>query len=111
MGISKRLQQQLQQAPAWALALFAALSSFGVYFCMYAFRKPFTAAGFEGRYFLEIPYKVWLVTAQVVGYMLSKFYGITFISSIQEKERAVTIVRLILIAWAALLLFAITPHR
>jgi hypothetical protein len=109
MGISKRLQQQLQQAPAWGLALFAQLSSSGVYFCMYAFRKPFTAAGFEDHYFLEMPYKVWLVTAQVVGYMLSKFYGITFISSIQKKKRAVTIVRLIFIAWAALLLFAITP--
>jgi MFS family permease len=76
---------------------------------MYAFRKPFTAAGFVDQSFLNIDYKVWLVTAQVIGYMLSKFYGIRFISSMQKEKRAGTIVVLILISWAALLLFAFTP--
>lgn len=109
MRISKSLQQRLQQAPAGVVAVFAAVCSFGVYFCMYAFRKPFTAASFEGQDFLNTPYKVWLVSAQVVGYMLSKFYGIRFISSMRKSRRAVTIVRLILIAWIALLLFALTP--
>lgn len=109
MSLSKSLHQQLHQAPAWAVAAFAALSSFGVYFCMYAFRKPFTAAGFDGLLFMGIQYKIWLVTAQVVGYMLSKFYGIKFISSLKKSRRAVTIVRLIFIAWLALLLFAVTP--
>ncbi|MEJ7830920.1 MAG: DUF5690 family protein [Segetibacter sp.] len=91
------------------LAVYAAFCSFGVYFCMYAFRKPFTAAGFEGLHFLQIDYKVWLVTAQVIGYMLSKFYGIRFISSMHKEKRATTIVILILISWFALLLFALTP--
>lgn len=109
MGLSNTLQQQLQRAPAWAVAAFAALSSFGVYFCMFAFRKPFTATGFEDQYFLNIPYKVWLVAAQVVGYMLAKFYGITFISSLPEHKRATTIIRMIFIAWLALLAFAIIP--
>lgn len=109
MGISKSLKQRLQRAPGWVAALFAALASFGVYFCMYAFRKPFAAAAFEGLLFLGIQYKVWLVAAQVVGYMLSKFYGIRFISSLEKHERAATIVRLILISWIALLLFAVTP--
>lgn len=109
MSFSKSFHCSLQHAPAWVVALFGAVTSFGVYFCMYAFRKPFTAAGFEGQQFLGVGYKVWLVTAQVIGYMLSKFYGIKFISSIPKSKRAVTIVQLILIAWLALLLFAITP--
>ena len=31
----------------WPGTLLAALSAFCVYTCMYAFRKPFTAAGFD----------------------------------------------------------------
>jgi MFS family permease len=109
MDISKSLARTLRQASPRAVAVFAAVTSFGVYFCMYAFRKPFTAAGFEGQSFLNIPYKVWLVAAQVMGYMFSKFYGIRFISSIGRSKRAVTIACLIFVAWVALLLFALTP--
>jgi len=109
MLTSTSLQQRLKNMPLWALSVYAALTSFGVYFCMYAFRKPFTAAGFNGIEFLHIDYKVWLVTAQVIGYMLSKFYGIQFISGMKGEKRAITIVKLILLAWLALLLFAVVP--
>jgi len=95
--------------PPWFIAVYAAVSAFCVYFSMYAFRKPFTAAGFSGMQFLHIDYKIWLVTAQVLGYMLSKFYGIRFISGMQKENRAANIILLIIIAWFALLLFAIVP--
>ncbi len=103
------LQKRLSQMPDWLMAVYAAVCSFCVYFSMYAFRKPFTAAGFDGQFFLNIDYKVWLVTAQVIGYMLSKFYGIKYISGIQKEKRAGAIVKLILISWVALFLFALTP--
>lgn len=109
MLVLPALHNWLLKKAGWVLAVYAAFCSFGVYFCMYAFRKPFTAAGFEGLHFLQIDYKVWLVTAQVIGYMLSKFYGIRFISSMHKEKRAHTIVILILISWFALLLFALTP--
>ncbi|HXL56369.1 MAG TPA: DUF5690 family protein, partial [Chitinophagaceae bacterium] len=106
---SNTLQKKIQNMPAWFISIYAAVCSFTVYFCMYAFRKPFTATGFQGMSFLHIDYKVWLVTAQVIGYMLSKFYGIKFISAMRGEKRAITIVKLILLAWLSLLLFAITP--
>ncbi len=109
MYISETLQNKIKNMPLWALSIYAAVSAFCVYFCMYAFRKPFTSAGFTGIAFLGISYKVWLVTAQVIGYMLSKFYGIKFISSMKGEKRAGTIILLILLAWLALLLFAVTP--
>lgn len=109
MHTSSALKNSLSKQPMWVVSLYAALCSFAVYFCMYAFRKPFTAAGFEGITFLQIDYKVWLVTAQVIGYMLSKFYGIRFISAMKGERRAMTIVKLILFAWLALLLFALVP--
>ncbi len=105
----KYLRSRLAAAPSWCISVYAAIAAFGVYFCMYAFRKPFTASGFEGLSFGHISYKVWLVTAQVIGYALSKFYGIRFISGMQLHRRASTIVLLIVVAWMMLLLLAIVP--
>jgi len=76
---------------------------------MYGFRKPFTAASFSGVTLFGISYKVVLVISQVIGYMLSKFYGIRFIAAMQPARRAGFIVRLILVAWISLLLFALVP--
>ena len=95
--------------PAWVATLLAAVSAFCVYTCMYAFRKPFTVANFAGLHFLGIEYKIWLVIAQTAGYTLSKFFGIKFISELKNKNRALTIIRFIGIAWLALLFFAIVP--
>ena len=57
----------------WVFALFASLSAFATYSCMYAFRKPYTLCIFEGLWFWGILYKVWLITAQVIGYTLSSW--------------------------------------
>ena len=76
---------------------------------MYGFRKPFTAASYDGIRFFGISYKVVLVIAQVLGYMLSKFYGIRFIAGMDPAKRAGFIVRLILTAWISLLLFGLVP--
>jgi hypothetical protein len=92
---SVALKRRLQHAPAWFITLYAAICAFAVYFCMYAFRKPFTVAAFEGIVFWGTSYKVWLVTSQVLGYMFSKFYSIRFISSISRQKQGNTILLLI----------------
>lgn len=95
-----------RQLPA---TLLAALSAFCVYTCMYAFRKPFTVAQYGGIQFLGLDYKIWLVIAQTVGYTLSKFFGVKFIAELRTKSRTLTILKLVSIAWTALLFFPITP--
>lgn len=89
--------------------ILAGLSAFCVYTCMFAFRKPFTAATYNGESFLGIDYKIWLVVAQTIGYTLSKFYGIRFIAELGTKSRSGTILLFIILAWLSLLFFAITP--
>ncbi|PXX31315.1 DUF5690 family protein [Arenibacter sp. ARW7G5Y1] len=89
--------------------LYGAFASFGTYFCMYAFRKPFTVATFEDLSFAGVDYKIILIIAQVLGYMLSKFIGIKVISELQANKRIYYLLGLILAAEASLLLFAITP--
>ncbi|MFI5188151.1 MAG: DUF5690 family protein, partial [Chitinophagales bacterium] len=95
--------------PAWVATLLAALSAFCVYTCMYAFRKPFTVADYAGLHFLGVEYKIWLVISQTFGYTLSKFFGIKFIAELRNKNRTLIILKFIVIAWMALLLFAIVP--
>lgn len=87
----------------------AALSAFCVYTCMYAFRKPFTAASYASLTLAGVEYKVWLVIAQTVGYTLSKFYGIRFIAELKNKRRTAAVLLLIGLAWLALLFFALIP--
>lgn len=76
----------------------AVIASFGVYFCMYAFRKPFTIATFEAISYWGIDYKILLIIFQVLGYMLSKFIGIKVISELKPKRRGLFLVIMIFIA-------------
>jgi MFS family permease len=95
--------------PEWQITLLAALSAFCVYTCMYAFRKPFTAASFDKYTWWGINFKIWLVIAQTAGYTVSKFFGIGFIGGMKNDKRATSIIKLIGIAWIALFFFAVFP--
>ncbi len=87
----------------------ASFAAFGAYFCMYAFRKPFSVATFEGLEVFNIDYKIILIIAQVIGYALSKFIGIKVISELKRHHRALYLVMLILVAELMLILFAFVP--
>lgn len=89
--------------------LHASLAAFGTYFCMYAFRKPFSVASFEGLTYFGINYKILLVIAQVIGYALSKFVGIKVISELRPNRRLHYLIALIALAEISLLLFALVP--
>ncbi len=89
--------------------LAAAAAAFCTYFCMYAFRRPFTAGTYEGQEIFGLGLKAVLVLAQLAGYLLSKFIGIKVVSELGRQHRAVTIVALILIAELALVGFAYAP--
>lgn len=93
---------------AW-LSAWALIAAFGAYFCMYGFRKPFTAATYEEQTLWGFGYKAVLVTAQVLGYTLSKFIGIRVIAEMRAEQRARTLWLFVGIAQAALLLFALVP--
>lgn len=103
------LRAKVAKWPYGLVSVLAAIAAFGTYTSMYSFRKGFAAGTFAGEQYFHIDYKVWLVIAQVVGYTLSKFYGIKFIAELKPNQRAKSIFLLIGIAWAALLLFAIIP--
>jgi Family of unknown function (DUF5690) len=94
----------------FAFAFWTVTAAFGCYFCMYFFRKPFTAARFHDADVWGLSFKIVLVMAQVAGYMLSKFIGIKIIAEMPPHRRAITMLWLIFAAEGALILFGLIPR-
>lgn len=90
--------------------IFAITASFFTYSCMYAFRRAFTVATFDGVFLLGVHYKIWLIASQIMGYTLSKFIGIKLVSEMKPERRAIAILVVIGIAQVSLFLFAVTPR-
>ncbi len=103
------LGRRLNNASKPLFSVYVAAAAFSAYFCMYAFRKPFTAGTFEDEALGAIGYKTVLVISQVLGYTVSKFIGIKVISEMPASRRAAGILILIGVAHASLLLFALVP--
>jgi hypothetical protein len=108
-----RITAWLERAPALVLNTYAGLTAFFAYLCVYAFRKPFTAAAYEGLHLAnsQIELKTALVVSQIIGYGLAKYAGIKYVSESSRARRAWMVVGLIAWAELAMVLFAIVPNE
>jgi len=104
-----RLKEALTRSNTFFIT-WAVIASFGAYFCMYAFRKPFNAGLYQGLELGEVSYKAILIISQVAGYTLSKFAGIKVISELKHDARVRLVIGLILVAELALLCFGLVPY-
>lgn len=84
----------------------AALLSYSL---VYALRKPFTAAAFEGLEAFGMDYKVVATITQILGYLIAKFIGIKLISELKKEHRLRFIIISVIVAEASLILFATLP--
>lgn len=105
----RKLTQWLSVTSAFWFSLYTATAAFSLYTCVYAFRKPFSAATFDGIEYLGVRYKVWLIMFQVAGYGLSKFIGIKVIAELKSISRANITLFLVAVAGISWLLFALVP--
>ncbi len=106
------LTSRLETAHPALFSIYAIGAAFSVYFCMYAFRKPFTAVPYDGAFSLgglSLDWKTGFVLAQLAGYLLSKFVGIKVISELPAERRSLGILATISVAWLGLLGFALAP--
>ena len=89
------------------------IAAFFAYFCMYAFRKPFSAATYEGLQFFgtNVDLKTAFVIFQIIGYASSKYLGIKVCPEVTRGKRAMMLVGLILAAELSLVLFAVLPNN
>jgi hypothetical protein len=109
---SGALTRWLERAPSPLFVGYAIVASFTTYFCMYAFRKPFAAARFEGEAFMGsfLELKSAIVISQIIGYSLSKYIGIKVCSELDGARRAAALVLLIGWALGALVLYGMVPN-
>ena len=91
---------------SFLISVSIAVICFLTYASVYAFRKPFTIGLYldEPKIF-GVDYKNILVIAQVLGYTISKFYGIKFIAELNKVRRGWSILILIFLSFIPLLLF------
>lgn len=69
------------------LILWAGGAALLSYSLVYALRKPYTAASFEGLTLFDCDYKVAVTTIQILGYVIAKFFGIKIISELKRENR------------------------
>lgn len=105
---SKQISKLLERKSI-LFAFWCFVASFGAYFTMYAFRKPFNAAEYSGFSAFGMSLKTVLILSQVSGYMLSKFLGVKVISELKANKRVILIIGLIVFAQLALIGFSIVP--
>ena len=103
----------LDRAPNGLFMTYAVLCSFMAYFSMYAFRKPFTAATFEGDYWFgsDVGIKAVLASSQIIGYAFSKVIGIKVCAELKPSRRTAFLTGVILIAEGSLLVFGAVPDN
>lgn len=89
------------------LILWAGGAALLSYSLVYALRKPYTAASFDGLTFLGTDYKVAVTTIQILGYVIAKFFGIKIISELKKENRFRFFVGSAILAEAALIGFGL----
>lgn len=89
-------------------AVILGLVSFVTYSCMYAIRKPFSGFIYtESLWGWNI--KNWMVIAQLIGYTLSKFYGIRWVGQLKPQNRRRQLIFLLILASVPLWVMPLLP--
>ena len=105
------LTRWLSRQPPAVLTLYGMVVGFSTYFSMYAFRKPFAAASYEGEMVGDVSLKTAFVISQLIGYTISKYLGIKVCAEMQRTSRARILLLLIGTALLSLLGFAVLPPQ
>jgi len=106
--MSKKLNEILGRNPVY-FTLFASVTAFLTYLCFYPFRRAYTAATYEDLAFWGVNYKILIITAQVLGFAVSKGLGIKYVSEMPPAHRSRNLIIIIILSWICYLLFALVP--
>ena len=95
--------------PDWIFVMWAGGTALLSYSLVYALRKPFTAAGFDGLEVAGMDYKIVVSIIQLVGYVCAKLIGIKVISELRRQDRLRFIIGSAALSEASLLAFGLLP--
>ena len=108
-NLNNFLTRACEKSPLF-LNVAAVLAAFSCYFCMYAYRKPFSAGTYEGYSLWGVEFKIMGLTMQIIGYTISKFMGIKIVSEVKPKYRGIMIFSFISISEIILIIFGLVPR-
>jgi hypothetical protein len=94
---------------SFTFTVFASATAFFTYMCFYPFRRAYTAATYQELMFWGVQFKILMITAQVLGFAVSKGLGIKYVSEMQPRDRARNLLIIICLSWMCYFFFALTP--
>ena len=95
--------------PDWLFVLWAGGTALLSYSLVYALRKPFTAAEFEGLQVYGMDYKIAVSIIQLLGYVSAKLLGIKYISELRPEGRLKFIIGSAALSELSLIAFGLLP--
>ncbi|MBM6806747.1 hypothetical protein H6A24_09620 [Bacteroides caecicola] len=95
--------------PDWIFVLWAGGTALLSYSLVYALRKPFTAAEFEGLQVFGMDYKIVVSIIQLLGYVSAKLLGIKYISELRPEGRLRFIIGSAALSEISLIAFGLLP--
>ena len=95
--------------PDWLFVLWAGGTALLSYSLVYALRKPFTAAEFDGLQVAGMDYKIVVSIIQLIGYVCAKMLGIKYISELKPEGRLKFIVGSAALSEVSLVAFGLLP--
>mgnify|MGYP000859287545 FL=1 len=95
--------------PDWLFVLWAGGTALLSYSLVYALRKPFTAAVFDGLQVAGMDYKIAVSMVRLLGYVVAKLLGIKYISELKPEGRLKFIIGSAALSEASLLAFGLLP--
>lgn len=102
-------RERRKDMPDWIFVLWAGGTALLSYSLVYALRKPFTAAEFEGLQVGGMDYKIAVSIIQLLGYVTAKLLGIKYISELKPEGRLKFIIGSAALSEIALLAFGLLP--
>jgi hypothetical protein len=105
----KMLKNMINIGSDRKMAILAGLSAFLTYLCFYPFRRAYTAATYQDLIFWGVQFKILIITAQVLGFAISKGIGIKIVSEMKPEHQAVNLLNITALSWFFMLFFALVP--
>ena len=105
----QNLTTATRNMPDWLFVLWAGGTALLSYSLVYALRKPFTAAEFDGLEVAGMDYKIVVSIIQLIGYVCAKMLGIKYISELRPEGRLRFIIGSAALSEVSLLAFGLLP--
>jgi hypothetical protein len=103
------LQNRAANWPNIIQTIAIGLAAFFTYLSFYPFRRAYTAATFEDLFFFGVHFKILMITAQVMGFAVSKAIGVKIVSEMESRRRGRNLILFTGISAVSMFLFGITP--